>query len=95
MTIPDWHKDAACRDSPRALFFSPDGERCVEKAAREAHAKAICGACPVKPECHEHASTYPERYGTWGGMTEAERQAAARRERRRAHTALRRLEATA
>src|SRR5690606_16459965 len=29
--------------------------------------------CPVRTECLDHALTYPERHGIWGGLDEDER----------------------
>jgi len=65
------------------LFFGRDGEPGVEREARERRALAVCGSCPVRDACLEHALTVPERYGVWGEMTEDQR-AAHRRRRRRA-----------
>lgn len=81
----DWRDDAACRDKDPALFFGPDGERELEQLAREASAKAICSACPVRTGCLEYAMDRPARYGLWGGLNEAERLL----ERRRRTRALR------
>jgi WhiB family transcriptional regulator, redox-sensing transcriptional regulator len=68
-----WRLRAACRDVDSAIFFSPDGERGPKRAAREAHAKAICAGCPVIRQCATHAIWYGERYGVWGGLSERER----------------------
>ena len=83
MTIPEWHRTAACRFVSPALFFSPDGERCAEKTAREAHAKAVCDGCPVRLACLAYALSVPIKHGTWGGLSETDRASALRRERRR------------
>jgi hypothetical protein len=42
------------------------------KSAGE-EAKRICGHCPIRLECLEHALAFPEEYGVWGGLTEGER----------------------
>ena len=81
--IPGWHEAAACRYVSPALFFSPDGERCAEKTAREAHAKAVCDGCPVRLACLAYALSVPIKHGTWGGLTEDERRRARRNETRR------------
>ena len=83
MTIPEWHRTAACRFVSPALFFSPDGERDPAKAAREAHAKAVCDGCPVRLACLAYALSVPIKHGTWGGLSEPERASAQRRARRR------------
>ena len=36
-------------------------------------AKAICGVCPVRQPCSEHAIQIREPFGIWGGLTEVER----------------------
>jgi WhiB family transcriptional regulator, redox-sensing transcriptional regulator len=33
----------------------------------------ICGRCPVRQECLEHALDSPGLVGVWGGTTEVER----------------------
>ncbi len=82
-----WQEQAACRGMDLGLFFGPDGERQPEREKREAAAKKVCFSCPVRLQCLEHALTYPENYGVWGGMTEDERAAERRRRRRLASAA--------
>lgn len=53
---PDWHDQAACRDTPTAVFFDP--EHTLE-------ALAICDRCPVRRQCAE-AGRHEE--GIWGGL---------------------------
>ncbi len=36
-------------------------------------AKALCRACPVRPECAAQSLSTREPYGVWGGFTETER----------------------
>ena len=70
----DWQRDAACRGERAAAFYPPlKPEAKAERLARERIAKAICHACPVRVECLEHAVVHDERYGIWGGLTDAER----------------------
>lgn len=69
----DWQHDAACRGE-RAAFYPPlQGESKSERTARERVAKAICDGCPVRSQCLDHAIRHDERYGIWGGLTDAER----------------------
>lgn len=69
-----WQFEAACRGTDSALFFAPNYfERREEKAAREAKAKSICTACPVRLPCLEFALRIRESHGIWGGLNEYER----------------------
>lgn len=77
----DWQMKGACRGEDPSLFFHPDGERGPAREAREAAAKAICAACPVRTMCAEHALTVREPYGVWGGLSEDDRDAVYRRRR--------------
>jgi len=77
----DWQMNGACRGEDPSLFFHPDGERGPAREAREAAAKAICAACPVRTMCAEHALTVREPYGVWGGLSEDDRDAIYRRRR--------------
>lgn len=72
-----WQRDAACRDADPELFFSNDDRD------RDA-AMALCGDCPVRTECLEHALTTREAYGIWGGTDEHDRKRLVRRRRRNA-----------
>jgi WhiB family transcriptional regulator, redox-sensing transcriptional regulator len=69
----DWQLLGSCRGRDSAQFFHPDGERGASRGRREAAAKAVCRACPVRAECAAHALATREPYGVWGGFTEAER----------------------
>lgn len=69
----DWQRLGSCRGRDSAQFFHPDGERGSSRGRREAAAKSVCRACPVRAECAAHALTAREPYGVWGGFTEAER----------------------
>jgi WhiB family transcriptional regulator, redox-sensing transcriptional regulator len=71
--IWDWQLLGACRGRDSAQFFHPDGERGTTRNKREAKAKAVCGACPVRAECAAHALSVREPYGVWGGFSESER----------------------
>ena len=70
----DWQLKALCRGNHAYLFFPPSTfERKEERERQEMKAKAICGVCPVKAECYEHAVAIREPFGIWGGLTEVER----------------------
>jgi WhiB family redox-sensing transcriptional regulator len=69
----DWQRRGACRGRDSAQFFHPDGERGASRGRREAAAKGVCRACPVRAECAAHALATHEPYGVWGGFTESER----------------------
>jgi len=68
-----WQSRALCKGAT-SLFFPGRGE---DTSA----AKAICEPCPVRERCLEHALTYPEKIGIYGGYTEKERRLM-RRQRR-------------
>lgn len=87
----DWTTRAACKGIDVSAFFSPDGERMISRARREAKAKRVCRTCPVLKECREHALGADDRglivargepAGVWGGMTEDERHSERRRRMR-------------
>ncbi|GAA3155930.1 WhiB family transcriptional regulator [Rhodococcus sp. (in: high G+C Gram-positive bacteria)] len=68
-----WQKYAACGGVEAAVFFSPEGERGNARSRRELQARRICQTCPVLGQCREYALGAGELYGTWGGMSEADR----------------------
>ncbi|TQC40153.1 WhiB family transcriptional regulator [Rhodococcus sp. WS4] len=78
----DWRILGSCRKVESSFFFSPEGERGRDRARREAHAKRVCQDCRVLAECREYALSVAEPYGTWGGMSEADRRRHTRRRQR-------------
>ncbi|WP_122261453.1 WhiB family transcriptional regulator [Ornithinimicrobium cerasi] len=70
----EWQQHGLCRQLSPEVFFHPDGERGPSRRWRENRALATCAQCPVLQQCREHALRMQEPYGTWGGMTESERQ---------------------
>lgn len=64
----DWEKDAECRGVSRDLFF-PEYDWAVDL-----NILAMCHRCPVREACLEHALTWNEEYGIWGGLTEWQRE---------------------
>jgi WhiB family transcriptional regulator, redox-sensing transcriptional regulator len=76
----DWRHSAACRWTDAELHF-PIGTTGSSVPQIEA-AKSVCGACPVVSECREYALDNGITDGIWGGLTEGERRAVARRRSR-------------
>jgi WhiB family redox-sensing transcriptional regulator len=68
-----WRMSARCRGEDPSTFFHPEGERGHVRIERQQRAKAICADCVVAAECRNHALTFDEAFGVWGGMTEDER----------------------
>lgn len=73
-SVPDWGwaEHGHCRGQSLGLFFGIHNERPSRRLAREGQAVSVCGTCPVRERCLEHALTMPERHGVWGGCTEEE-----------------------
>ncbi|QVJ03025.1 WhiB family transcriptional regulator [Nocardiopsis eucommiae] len=63
-TTWQWQDDAECRFEDIDLFFDP---------TMQEQAKEVCSWCPVRSECLDYAISRPEKYGTWGGLGEEER----------------------
>lgn len=83
-----WQDRAACRGGKAAeLFFAADYEPLAAKARREAAAVQICTACPARQACLDHALSFPERVGVWGGLTEDQRDEGRRKAKRAADKA--------
>jgi WhiB family transcriptional regulator, redox-sensing transcriptional regulator len=82
-----WRDRAACLDADPELFF-PIGSTGPALAQIE-EAKAVCARCPVLAECRTWAMENPRLagFGVFGGMSEDERKAAARRARRQRSSA--------
>jgi WhiB family redox-sensing transcriptional regulator len=70
----EWQAVGRCRDRAGTQFFHPDDDLGrISRRLREAGAKRVCSACPVRSECATHALTVGEEYGVWGGFSESER----------------------
>ncbi len=67
-----WAEDGLCAVNPTKavtdLFFSDD-------PTEQARAKLICRRCPVVEQCLAWALATHQDHGTWGGLTEGEREA--------------------
>lgn len=66
----DWMRRGSCVGEP-AEFWFPIAGRPSAQITEEA--KRICAGCEVRSECLDYAMRNGEHYGTWGGMTVAER----------------------
>lgn len=74
--VPEWKLRGRCANAGNPDGMFPfEGDRDGLRAA-----KALCHACPVTAECLEHALTFPEHHGVWGGLGEAERARLRRRQ---------------
>jgi WhiB family redox-sensing transcriptional regulator len=73
----DWQLQGRCRGMDSTFFFHPEGERGRTRDDRVTKAKEICQTCPVLIRCRTHALAAQELYGVWGGLSEADRRAAA------------------
>ena len=80
-----WHEYAACRGEDPELFF-PVGTTGPAEAQVQS-AKAICALCPVREECLQWALDTAQDAGVWGGLSEEERRALRRGQRRRVRIA--------
>lgn len=76
---PRWSDSASCAGIGPGLFYPERGEPNSE-------ATAVCARCPVSAECLEYALANHEKYGVWGGTSEAGRRRL-RKERRAARQA--------
>ncbi|MGW6705426.1 WhiB family transcriptional regulator [Streptomyces sp. NPDC054956] len=63
-----WYELALCAQTGPGFFFPEPGSSLRD-------AKRLCGACEGRKACLEYALANDERFGVWGGMSEAERQA--------------------
>ena len=76
----DWRDEAACKGHPPAMWFPERGDTATMEMA-----VAICGICPVREACLEHALVNGETEGVWGGQPARARRRVAS-ERRKAGT---------
>jgi len=74
-----WRAKAACQGLNPDIFYPA-----TEDDADAEPAKVVCGACPVREACLEHALAGREKDGVWGGATERERRRIIRQRRRTA-----------
>ena len=77
----DWRHRAACRDIDDKNLFFPIGNTGPALLQIE-DAKAVCHRCDVVDQCLQWALESGQDAGVWGGMSEDERRALKRREKR-------------
>lgn len=63
---PAWMARGLCRQIGGDIWYPEQGESNLE-------AKQICAVCPVRVECLDHAVTFDEVFGIWGGLSAQER----------------------
>jgi WhiB family transcriptional regulator, redox-sensing transcriptional regulator len=72
-----WLKRGACRGLDPHVFYPETDEQADA-------AKRVCMSCAVQLTCLEHALSFREKEGVWGGATERERRRMIRQRRRSA-----------
>lgn len=80
LTKPHWAAQAACAGKTTAVWFSEDPDGAYS------HARTICAACPVQPDCLEWALASRVDHGLWGGLNPDERRRIRRRRQRAPQT---------
>jgi WhiB family transcriptional regulator, redox-sensing transcriptional regulator len=78
----NWRSAGACVATGPDLFFGLDGEPGNLRDEREAKAKKICAACPVRLRCALDAIAGEIAWGVYGGLGETERAELIRESRR-------------
>jgi hypothetical protein len=77
----DWREFGACAShNAPDIWYSTGGSN--EGRAEQREAQAICYGCPVIQQCGQWALETQEPWGTWGGMTDAQRRRVLRRRAR-------------
>lgn len=80
-----WQESAVCASIDPDVFYPDTRTRRTDRLnAATRQAIALCETCPVIQECRNYAITHGETYGVWGGLSENELSAIARRNRQRA-----------
>lgn len=81
----DWRDSANCAGLDSRVFYAAG----KGSTAQVQQAKRICAACPVRPQCADHAIQNGEFWGVWGGMSQQELRKKRRRFTSRARTSTR------
>lgn len=74
--LPDRWPQTPCSDEPH-LFVSTNSPTPSTGATEKA--RRLCGGCPVRQGCLDHAINSGVRDGIWGGLTPDERDQLVRR----------------
>jgi WhiB family redox-sensing transcriptional regulator len=74
----DWRTEGSCRQGHDPEIWYP------HNAAEAWLGVAICHTCPVRTACLEYCMAHNERNGTWGGLTEWQRESHRRQLKRAA-----------
>lgn len=71
--VPEpWTEHAVCAQTDPEIFFP-------SKGGGAAAAKRVCAVCPVTKECLEYSLAKGEQHGVWGGLSDRQRRAEAKR----------------
>lgn len=70
-----WWDLGACKGLEASIFY-PDDEPEAQAA------KMVCEGCAVQSRCLDHALSFREKSGVWGGATERDRRRILRQRRR-------------
>lgn len=73
--VATWWDQGACRGLDASIFY-PDDD--VEAQS----AQVVCAECAVRSSCLDHALSFREKVGVWGGATEKDRRRIIRQRRR-------------
>jgi len=63
--VPELPGALCAQTDPEIFFPKPGGKSDL--------AKRLCMRCPERSQCAFWAMSRPERYGVWGGLSEADR----------------------
>jgi len=66
ITDTHWQTRGVCAQTDPEAYFPDKGDSVK-------HAQKVCGGCEVRAQCLTWALSTDERYGVWGGHTEAAR----------------------
>ncbi|WP_442790975.1 WhiB family transcriptional regulator [Nocardia sp. NBC_01327] len=75
-----WREQALCAQTDPDAFFP-------EVGGSGRTGKRICEGCEVRKQCLDYALAHDQRFGIWGGMTDAERRRYSQQRRVGASTA--------
>lgn len=73
----EWQERALCAQADPERFFPERGDNTLD-------AKRVCMACEVRTECLNYALENDEQWGVWGGLSDRQRRALKREQRKEA-----------